>query len=174
MKRGADIARLLTFGMGGHTIYGTGSRCQGYEDPESFCPLYHWWAHPAEQMTSHWSSYEVGADGIPCIDVRAAVESEAGSRWVFRGPMCDVNLADGEADILGEVSPLFAGAVAGNSFGGLLMIHEASKATQARGALDSVSVAEYARGWRDHGARIGRAYRNADGSGRIVWEGGEA
>ncbi len=165
------VAKLLSFGAGGHMIHATNQTCSGYCSPEDFCALYHWWTHPAGQMSSHWSDYEVPAGGIPCIDKRAAVETPAGRAWAFAGPLVDVDLPDGEAEDCPEPSPFLAAGVAGNAYGSLLGLQAAQRATGAkRCALDSVSIAEYIQGWREHGARIGRAYRNPDGSGRIVWE----
>lgn len=143
----------------------------GYEDPESFCPLYHWWADAAGVMRSHWSNYNVAADGIPVIDKRAAVETLEGGAWVFRGPMVDVSLKDGDVDASPMPSEIMAGALAETAFGGLLAEHvEARVQQKPRSGLDSVSIAEYVQGWREHGARIGRAFRNADGTGTIIWE----
>jgi hypothetical protein len=173
------VARLLHFGRGGHTAYFSDlgpikySNCHlsGYEDPESFCALYQWWAHPRGEMSSHWHDLSVPDDGIPVVDVRGAVETPAGMDWVFRGPMVDPDLPDGAADELCAIDPMMAGAMAGNAFGQLAAFHTAQRASGARrGSLDSVSVREYVDGWREHGARIGRAFRNADGSARIVWE----
>jgi len=169
-------AKLLHFGRGGHTLHYmeqgySNCHCQGYESPESFVKAYHWWSHPKDQLSYHFAGYQFPVDGIPVVDVRAAVETPEGYSWVFKGPLVDVELADGECDCMPQPDPLFAGAVAGNQFGTLLAHHVVTKATQRRGSLDGVSVSEYVSGWRDHGARVGRLYVDGNNA-RIEWEGG--
>lgn len=175
-QKPTEVARLLEFGARGHAIAYSNPpyrncHLSGYDSPDKFGPLEHWWAHGPEEMISPWGSLTVPADGIPCLDKREAVKTEAGYSWVFRGPMCDPDLPDGEVDACPMPDPMFAAAVADNAYGSLLVEHVASRAQKrARSGLDSVSVAEYVQGWREHGAKVGRAFREADGSARIVWE----
>lgn len=146
-------ARLIKFGRGGDTVYcGHGVTCTGYGSPGN--------PHAAradEDLTI--------PDGCPVVDVRAAVETADGYRWVFAGPMVDVDLPDGESSECPIPSPMLVAGVAGNEYGSLLAIHEATKQASPRGALDSVSIGEYLAGWRDHGARVGQYL-----GGAIVWE----
>lgn len=176
MAKRTAKAKLLKFGQGGHTLHYveegySNCSCQGYCDPESFVKAYHWWAHPAEQLSYHFEGYDIPVEGIPVIDVREAVSTPEGYKWVFRGPLLDVQLAEGEVDELGKINPLMAVAMAGNAYGTLIADHLVTKASSARGSLDGVSVGEYVKGWREHGARIGRLYVEGT-SARIEWEDG--
>lgn len=147
-----DIAKLVTFGRGGDTVHlGKNHTITGYGSPEN--------PHAATP-----SDERLFPDGTPVIDKRQAIETPEGLRWVFEGPMVNVDLPDDEVDMCPEPSPFFAGAVAENQFGTLLAIHHATKRDGKAGALDSVSIREYIQGWCEHGARIGE-YRN----GAIVW-----
>jgi hypothetical protein len=146
------IAKLVCFGAGGDSVeYGGGCHGSGYGSPER--------PHAAQIG----DDLEI-PDGTYAIDKRAAVETPEGYSWVFKGPMVNVDLPDGEVDRCPKPDPLFAAAVSGNEYGSLLAVHQATKRQRA-GALDSVSIAEYVQGWREHGARIGR-YQNS----QIVWE----
>tara|TARA_R100000306_G_scaffold61072_2_gene62735 strand:- start:375 stop:890 length:516 start_codon:yes stop_codon:yes gene_type:complete len=146
-------AKLISFGKGGHTIhYGTVDNCtskrQGYETPASF-----------EALPEH--------DGAPCIDVRDAVDTDAGYRWVFSGPMVDVDLPAGEVSGI-DLSPgssMVADAIGkqADTYGTLVRLHRAS--TSKAGPLDSVAIPEYLAGWYDNGARVGVVV-----DGEIQWE----
>ncbi len=143
------MIRLVTFGQGGDSTHDdNGSTCSGYGNPDR--------PHAAEGKDI--------PDGTPVIDKRKAVDTPEGYSWVFKGPLVNVNLPDGEACYCPEPSPILAAGVSG-SYVGLLGLQAASRATQAtRGPLDEVSVSEYVRGWKEHGARIGE-YQG----GQIVW-----
>lgn len=172
-----QIARLLVFARKGHTLYFnhvpnpmgySNCHCTGYEDPDSFVKPYHWWSHPKDQLSTHFEGYQFADDGIPVIDNRQAVETDAGYRWVFKGPLVDVEIQDGECETLPEVDELF-GSTINSAFGGLLTLNKATRITEKRGCLDSVSVKEYVQGWKEHGARIGRLFVK-DGKATITWE----
>lgn len=142
------VAKFVSFGRGGDIVYYDGSsRCSGYGTPEK--------PHAAVDIP----------DGVIALDKRPALETPEGVSWVFKGPMVNPDIPDGEYDPCPEPSELFTSAVAGNSFGSLLTIHAASKGT--RGSLDHVSVAEYVDGWRKLGARVG-----VYSGGSIIWEEG--
>jgi len=151
---GSRIAKLVTFGRGGDTVYYShGVTGSGYGTPES--------PHAADPAT-----LEI-PDGTPVIDNRAAVLTDSGYAWVFRGPMVDVDLPCGTVDPCPTPSALFASAVQGNAYGTLLNLHAAHKVVSpAPGPLDAVDIQTYVNGWREHGARIGQ-YHN----GVIEWEG---
>lgn len=149
----AKKVRVLSFGEGGHSelmgrhgMYAN-STLSGYSRPEN-------WRHSPD------------CDYSECIviDKRPAIATESGYRWVFNGPMCNPDLADGAIDRLGEVSPLMAGAMAENSYGALLALHATHSGPEA-GPLDRVSPAAYAAGWSRHGAKLGRIV-----DGAIVWD----
>lgn len=149
---------LVTFGKAGHSVYyhhnakeGSKSHESGYDDPETFFAPSKWWAHDymTQRDAASW-------EGVPWVNMRKAVETEAGYRHVFKGPMVDVDLQPGQVDRLGEVSELFACAVAENDFGKLLALQMAhNAASKAAGPLDSVDVAEYCRLWKAAGASVG-------------------
>lgn len=148
-------AKLVCFGRGGDSVhYGGGCTGSGYGSPES--------PHAAKL-----GDPETFPDGTPVIDKRPAIETKDGFNWVFRGPMCDPDIADGDVSPCPVPSAVFAGAMAesGNEYGSLLALQASHGFEQKQpGPLDTVSVAEYVRGWREHGARIGE-YKN----GQIVW-----
>jgi hypothetical protein len=148
------MIRLVTFGKGGDTVYDDdGSRTSGYGNPDR--------PHAADGKDI--------PDGTPVLDTRAATDTDAGFALVFKGPMVDPSLPDGEVDPCPEPSPVLAYGLAhqpDGQFAGLLLRQAVSRNKgESRGPLDSVSVAEYVRGWREHGARVGR-YQ----AGAIVWE----
>lgn len=147
------IAKLVCFANGGDSVeYGGGCSSSGYGSPER--------PHAAKPDQS-----TVIPDGTPVIDKRPALQTPEGYQWVFRGPMVNVDLKTDQVDRCPQPSELFAAAVAGNAYGGLLAMQETSRALgESRGPLDSVSIPEYVEGWRNVGARIG-FYR----SGNIVW-----
>lgn len=162
-------AHLLKFTVKGHVIEAHNQHCSGYEDPESFVKPYHWWADAPGVMRQHWDGYEWPADGVPVIDIRKAVETPEGYSWVFKGPLLDVSLQDGEIDALPEVSPLMAPAIV--AYGQAAALVETRRCQEQRkaGPLDGVSTAEFVRGWKEHGARIGRCFVNGN-DGRIEWD----
>lgn len=167
-----SVARLLEFGRRGHVIQASHEHCSGYEDPESFLKPYHWWADAADKTSRHWDGYEWPVEGVPVIDKRQAIETDAGFKLAINGPMVDVDLKNGEVDRCPEPSSLFAAGVAGNAFGGLLTLQKVSRLVGvSRGPLDSVSIAEFVQLWRNVGARIGRCFVSEDGQTcRIDWE----
>ena len=113
-----SIAKLVKSGRGCDTVYlGKGHTISGYGSPE----------RPHAGETGKANGNLIIPDGTPAIDVRAAVETDDGYRWVFKGPMVDVDLPDGGC----------------------------SGYSKAPGAMDYVSTREYVEGWRQHGARIG-------------------
>lgn len=148
-----SVAKLVKFGRGGDTVhFGHGSTSSGYGSPEN--------PHAA-------AGIEI-PDGTPAVDMRAAVETPEGYAWVFRGPLVDVDLEDGEVDPCPELSGIMAGAImadSSNPYAGLLLTHQATRTSSPRGSLDSVCIREYLAGWRAHGARIG-SYQ----AGKIVWD----
>ena len=148
------IAKLVHFGRGGDTVYyGEGCIASGYGSPE----------RPHAAKLGDPVEYP---DGTPVVDVRAAVETDEGYRWVFKGPMCNPDIPDGEVDECPMPSAVMAGAMGeqGGPYAVLLAQHVVSKSKKQRSGLDSVSIAEYLAGWKEHGARIGE-YQN----GQIVW-----
>lgn len=149
-----NIAKLVCFGLGGDSVeYGKGCRGSGYGTPER--------PHAADP-SSH-----IIPDGTIAIDKRPALKTEAGVSWVFKGPMVNVDLQDGDCSECPEPSPIFAGAVAGNEFGSLLALQASHRnaGKKTPGPLDFVSVNEFVAGWRALGARIGRYV-----AGQIIWE----
>lgn len=147
-----DVAKLVCFGMGGDTVYiDKNTTCEGYGSPER--------PHAAQPREGR-----IFPDGTPIIDKRSAIGTPEGYRWVFDGPMVNVDLPDDEIEECPIPSQLFAQAVAGNAFGGLLAQHLAARSRKQRSGLDRVSIREYVDGWRKHGARIGHYEGN-----RIVW-----
>ena len=150
-----NVPALVTFGRRGHTVYfkrnGDGS-CeeQGYDSPEDFFAVSHWWAHDFAHRRDA-KSFE----GVRWVDTRPAVETNAGYSWVFKSPLVNVDLAPGEVDALREVPALMASAMAGNSYGTLLAMQAAHNRSTGPGPLDGVDVETWVRGWKAHGARVG-------------------
>lgn len=145
------VAKLVKFGRGGDTVYyGQGRTSSGYGNPDK----------------PHAASGEDIPDGTPAIDTREATETEAGYKWVFKGPMLNPDIADGERDECPEPSLTMVGGLQGAylSSAALALAHKRSGSKEP-GPLDFVGVREYVDGWRRHGARIGQ-YQG----GRIVWE----
>lgn len=152
-----DPPALLKFTRSGYTLdfYRKNGRAhqEGYDSPENFFRPSHWWAH---DYTTTRDPAQL--EGIPWLDIREAVETPEGRRWVFTGPLCDPKLADGQVDDLEVQGLTCAGLISGGGeFAALLTMQAAHKATDRKkpGPLDSVSVAEYVRGWIAHGARGG-------------------
>ena len=156
------IVKFVSFGRGGDTVYfSRNERCSGYGDPER--------PHAAD-FTSEHKTDAIVPDGTPIVDVRSAVETDEGFSWAIRGPMLNPDLPDEEIDLCPslENSLMVHAMVAepGNQFGALAAQQIVHKRTQSTpGPLDSVSIAAYVQGWRDHGARIGH-YENK----QIVWD----
>ena len=150
------IAKLVCFGRGGDTVEFSGScHCSGYGTPER--------PHAAEPGPSC-----IIPDGTPVIDKRGVIETEEGFRWVFDGPMVNVDLADDDCDYCPDPSPLMAEAMMhpGNGFGPLLAQHIVARGQRRkRSGLDMVGIREYVEGWREHGARIGHYEANV-----IIWD----
>lgn len=148
-------AKLVTFGAGGDSVHFTrGCHSQGYGTPER--------PHAADPANKNIP------DGTPVVDTRPAVKTKEGFAWAIKGPLVDVDLADGECSPLDlDKNSLTAGAAAAanGTFAFLLALQLAAKhGVPKRGPLDLVSVAEYALGWKERGARVGH-YE----AGRIVW-----
>jgi hypothetical protein len=150
------IAKLVCFGNGGDSVeFGGGCSSSGYGNPER--------PHAAEPDDDC-----IIPNGTPAIDKRPAIQTDEGYRWVFKGPMCNVDLPDGDYEPCPEPSPIFTSAMIqpGNGFGPLLAEHIVSRRSGAkRSGLDRVSISEYIAGWRAVGARIGH-YQD----GKIVWD----
>jgi hypothetical protein len=143
--------KLITFAEGGDRVYYTnGCTGSGYGNPDR--------PHASADMP----------EGIPCIDKRAALKTEAGLKLLLRGPMVSADLPDGEVEVCPEPSPILAAGVAGNAFGNLLALNAAHKlvAPKTPGPLDSVSVSAYVELWRAAGARIGVTGPN----NTFIWE----
>jgi hypothetical protein len=142
----ASTIKLVTFGRSGDTAYCTRdkwgkSTITGYGRPDR--------PHAGESNATHPIE-----DGTPALDLLPAIETAAGFKWAFCGPMVDVDLPDGQVEKCPEPSPMFAAAVSGNQFGTLLAVHATTK-DQKAGALDSVCIREYIEGWTARGARLG-------------------
>lgn len=136
---------LVHFGKGGDTIYfarreGEGTRTNsGYRDRQDFFAPSRWWTHQHAEREN-----PEPFEGVPWVDCTEAVETEVGLKWVFQGPLVDVELPDGEREECprGGFAPVIAAAWG-------------MRGAMAAGGLDSVSVAEYVRGWQAHGAAVG-------------------
>jgi hypothetical protein len=149
-----EIAKLIVFGRGGDTVYYSAyCRSTGYGNPEN--------PHAATETADR-----IIPDGTPVIDLRDAVETDAGFSYAISGPMVNPDLKDDDVSYCPEPSEILAEAMQGNEYGALLNIHAAQKAiTTAPGALDFISTAEYFRNWRERGAKIG--YYKA---GKFIWQ----
>jgi hypothetical protein len=161
-QRSNGTPALVTFGRGGSTVYymprkeGTLNygvcRREGYDTPDNFFAPSRWWAHDYATRTDP-EPYE----GVAFVDMREAVEHDAGVKMSISGPMVDITLPPGEIARCPEPSDLLALAVAGNEFGALLSIQGEQRASGAQyGALDSVDIATYQRLWKAAGAKIGK------------------
>lgn len=148
--------KLISFGRGGHTIHyasqptphgSTKSTLSGYDTPESL------------KITPD-------LEGVPVVDVRAAVDTPEGFKQVLSGPMVDVDLPPDGHKPLGEQERQAAASMMGP---GGLSGSFATLATLAQdrtyGGLDYVGVGIYLALWQKAGARIGRVE-----GGHIVWE----
>lgn len=146
--------KLVKFGRGGMTIeYSRNHRLEGYDDPEDFFQPSRWWTHDhAERRDA--AQFE----GVAWIDMRDAAGTDAGYHMAISGPMVDVDLEAGAVDQLQEPDRLFAGAMEGTSYGGLLALHKEQRKAGKVGALDCVDLATYCAMWRDAGAKVGRIH----------------
>lgn len=150
-----EPAKLVTFGAGGDTVYySRGSYSQGYGTPER--------PHAADPAKKNIP------DGTPVVDTTAAVNTKEGFAWALKGPLVDVDLAEGACNPLELDKDSFvagASAATNKTFAFLLALQMTAKhGIPKRGPLDYVSIAEYAHSWKEHGARIGH-YE----AGKIVW-----
>lgn len=139
--------KLVKFAGGGDIVYFSSHTCSGYGSPEK--------PHAA-------SGIDI-PDGTPVLDIRKAIETDAGFKWVFAGPMVNVSLEADEIKKCPQPNELFAEAVAENLFGQLLQLHKEISAKA--GPLDSVSIPVYLAGWLNLGARVGY-YKNNE----IIWK----
>ncbi len=160
--------KLITFSRRGHTIHFHNGTCSGYAKPEDFCQPYHWWADPPDKAATHYDNYFTNGDVIPVIDTTRAVETPDGFSWVFKGPIVNVDLEDDEVNPCPQPSNAMLAALLKTEHRVPLVLHMNQKKKEPR-ALDQVSVKEYVRGWREHGARIG-TFVLIDGKSRIDWE----
>ena len=132
--------KLLSFGEGGHSIdFGSGWTLSGYDEPETF------------------DGWDDVPEGCPVLDKRPAMDTKEGYWWVFRGPMVNVDLPEGEVDRLriSEDNPMIHAMLSGsgNLFGALAALHITSK--EPVGPLDYVSTKDYIKGWVNLGAKEG-------------------
>jgi len=154
-----EVVKLITFGRGGDTLYfAKHSTCSGYGSPER--------PHAADFTAEHHSGYVV-PDGTYAIDSRSAVDTDKGFHMAVSGPLVNVDLEAGKVERCPEPSSLLVAGVADNSYGGMLALQKAHRATapEAPGPLDGVDIETYVRMWRDAGARIGRYHDY-----KIVWD----
>lgn len=164
LKREGHPPKLVKFGAEGHSVeygryeWGSGhyATCtgSGYETPESFFAVSRW---PYHDFADRQDPEQF--EGVPYIDVRAAVETSAGIHMSISGPMVNVDLQDDEVARCPEPSRVLAGALMtdpGNTYGGLLAIQESQRSQGAKyGALDSVSTRVYMELWKAAGATVG-------------------
>jgi hypothetical protein len=138
---------LVSFGDGGHRVdWNKNCHQSGYEKPETFFCLSHWWAHKYLDYVD-----PVPYEGVPWVDKRAAIGTPRGFSWVFRGPMCNPELPVGKIDRLPEPDEMT-----------MMMLHPINKAillmgaatakVQPAGSLDYVDIQTYIKGWMEHGA----------------------
>ena len=152
---------LITFGAGGHQVYYeplaqfgamTHQRSSGYRSPDNIFV-----ARPRlGESGPGTADYEAkDFQGVPVIDMREAVKTQAGRHMAISGPMVQPGLKDQEVKTCPEPSSMLAGGLSG-SFAGLASLQKAQKVTGMQpGALDMVSVPEYIRMWRMAGGKIG-------------------
>jgi hypothetical protein len=148
MKR---IGKLLAFGNGGHSIeFGGGCRLSGYDRPETF------------------DGWDDAPDGCPVLDKRPAIDTDAGYRHVFQGPMVNVDLADDQVDECPKLDGnlmVTAMVGAGSEYGTLAVLQMAHGSKPAGpDPLDSVSTSVYMDGWVKLGARRGVVQNR-----QIIW-----
>ena len=148
-------AKLVTFCAGGDSVYfSRGCYSQGYGTPER--------PHAADPANKNIP------DGTPVVDTSPAVKTKEGFAWALKGPLVDVDLAEGACNPMEiDKDSLVAGAAAATNgtIAFLLALQMTAKqGIPKRGPLDYVSVAEYALGWKERGARVGH-YE----AGKIIW-----
>jgi hypothetical protein len=170
-----DLAIILEFGNAGHSMelfneYGTVSHLSGYAKPETFCMPYHWWADSKDVLTRHWDNMTIPPEGIPVLDKIPAIETKAGFEWVFRGPMLNPKLSDGEIDACPNASPLLEPAIAAYGMKSLYADTKVKQAQGKAGPLDGVYLTEYIEGWLKVGARLGRFTVDSENNGKITWQ----
>lgn len=142
----------ISFGRGGHSVKGwmdSGSfDLSGYEDPDSFVK---------EGLEPE---YVLPKEGVPVVDMRAAVETREGFNYAIRGPLC---CRKGTPQVCPEPSAMLMSGLQGSfaTYAALQVTHKGPEP----GPLDEVSVDDWVAGWKAHGARVGRY----DGQG-ITWE----
>jgi len=159
MEKGT--ARLITFGLGGHSVeleYPEGSlsptsHLSGYDDPESF------WRRLYDGESDRYP------DGCPVIDKRSILLEHPG--LAFTSPMPKIGID--KPEIFSGQDSLIAQAVLqdpGNSFGTYLRIDRTQKKfSKEPSSLDYVPIPYYVEWWRKRGARVGTVQ-----GGRFVWE----
>ena len=154
-----EIAALITFGRGGHTVHffpvdNCTSQLQGYSTPDGFI-------NRKEMQEEKNREYPIGT---PVIDKIPALEAQedGGSSLVWNMPLVSVKLPPKSMNRCPEPSEM------------LLMGLEGAFKTLARArkfmpkftGLDEVDVETYVELWRRQGARIGKIMRG----GKIKWE----
>ena len=141
---------MVVFGRGGDTVYYS-SHCTGtgYGTPEN--------PHAAQDIP----------DGVPVVDIRPAVDTPEGFRWVIIGPLVDVDLPDGQVEKCPGITPAFLDSLEKpyKTMAILHGIHTHSRTRNGPGPLDKVGIKQYIQGWKRHGAKVG-VYRD----GVPVWE----
>lgn len=109
------------------------------------------------------------AEGGVVVNIKVLYHRRDFVRLVMDAPLPSPLLQDGQAipapDLLGSIVGTAVLADPGNGFGGVVADHLAHPGSRG---LDTVSVAEYARYWQGHGARVGQ--RRGD---LIFWSDGE-
>lgn len=171
------VAKLISFAAIGTIDYQSyDSSCRNCHisgtpsDPDQFIKPYHWWADEKDVMSTHWDSLDIPDEGVPVLDKRAAIETNDGYRWVFKGPILDCRLPDGEISRLGEVSPIMLPAIVAYGMVGALVENKKAAQSNHAGPLDYVSVSEYIQGWKEHGAKVGVFKLDSNGNGYITWD----
>jgi len=144
-----EPAKLVTFGEGGNTVeYTRNHHSSWYRVPENFFGE---------------GAYDpADFEGVPYVDKRPAIATDEGFKFVFTGPMCNVDLAPGEVDRF-DMSNAMGSVVGpalmldeGNAYGSILGIALAQNLDGSEyGSLDSVDTATYLALWRKLGAEIG-------------------
>lgn len=142
----SNTAKLVSFTDRGDAVeYGGGERGSGYGTPEN----------------PHASANCVIPDGTYAIDKRPALNTTEGIKFVFTGPMVNVDLPEGQHDLCPEPPEIMRNSL-GGVYGVLLKAQEHKKDL---GPLDQVSIKEYVDLWRAVGAKIGQYKNNV-----IIWE----
>lgn len=157
-------AFLISFGLGGHGVdtretWGEGSvskgNISGYDSPESF-----------ERALIRGEKNEYPPlSGIPVLDKRAALQKNPA--FSFKSPLVDVDLQEGEIDRINTDSARTMLPGLSGGFETLAALAIAHEGKSEPGPLDSVSVSDYVRWWRERGARLGHMDKTGT---RIIWE----